>query len=67
MKIVPNRVISCFLLFANGVFYAQDSPGPPPPTPPPPPGSPIDGFVWLLMAMGIGFAFLTFRKLQLKK
>ena len=64
MKIVPNRVISCFLLFANGVLYAQG--GPPPPPPPPPPQTPINDFVTILFLGGIFFAYFKFKSIQKK-
>lgn len=65
MKFVPNRVMPCFLLFANGVLYGQEIP-PPPPTPTPP-GTPIGDYLSLLILLAVGLAFLKFRKLDFKK
>jgi hypothetical protein len=66
MKFVPTRILFLLTALSFSSSYAQEGPMPPPPTPPPP-GTPIDGYVFVLAVVGIGFAFFTFRKMQFKK
>jgi len=68
MRFVPNRlliIVAVFFLQQTSVFA---DPGPPPPsTPPPPPGLPLDGGIYLLVALSLCYAIFKLNKKNIKK
>ena len=66
MKIVPNRIamfLVVFLLQQTSVF--ADTPPPPPSPPGPlPPGLPLDGGLFLLVALSITYGIYKLNKIK---
>jgi hypothetical protein len=70
MRIVPNWFINILggfiLILSSATALAQGSNNPPPPTPPPP-GTPIDNWIYLLLVIGVLFAFYKFNNKKIIK
>jgi len=63
MRIVPKKLMFCFvvlLLPCVCVFAAPDPPAPG--LPPPPPGTPINDSVWILIILSISLGLYNIRK-----
>lgn len=65
MKIVPNRtiiILGVFLLQATAAF--ADAEPPPPSSPPPPPGLPLDGGIFILVVLAMGYGIYKLNQIK---
>ncbi len=62
-----NFIASILFVLISFVCVAQGGDTPPPPAPPPPPGLPIDGFIPVLICLGLFFGIYTILRKNNKK
>lgn len=66
MRVVPNKLIFCFVVVILPFVRVFAAPNPPAPgLPPPPPGTPINDSIWILIILSIVLGFYNIRKFKL--
>ncbi|WP_310556101.1 PID-CTERM protein-sorting domain-containing protein [Flavobacterium sp.] len=66
MKIYSKKINVLLLALLPALMTYAAPGGPPPPTPPPPPGLPVDGFVVVLLIVGLIYGFYSIKKFKLQ-
>ncbi|WP_412987325.1 hypothetical protein [Pontimicrobium sp. IMCC45349] len=64
---IQNKTTIASILFVLISFVCTAQEMPPPPAPPPPPGLPVDGFLWVLLVLGVCYGVFKLIKLQKKE